>query len=251
MRNLSHDEFLAVLCARQIRNGERITIGVSSPIPTAGAKLAQLLHAPDTWYSVDGMMKRFLRGSYETTGLALCGKIDLFYFSAVQIDAEANFNLQYIGDPDRPKKRFLGAFAAPVYYPAMKRSVLLCNRHDTRVFVPRLDYVTAVAGNSPRHRRIGGPDKVITPLSVLSYNRKSDLLELESSHPGVEVDRIRESTGFKLPLAENYHVTPLPSDEEEETMLGQVRSWMAGHYPNWEKPIPPAAPLSATTATQA
>jgi len=233
MPELTHDEFMAVVCGRQIRDNETIAVGVSSPVPTAGAKFAQLAHAGNTTFLVEGMMKPFFRGSYEVSGLAQIGKLDLFYFSAVQIDPGANFNMQYIGDRERPKKRFLGAFASPVYYNVIKRTVILCNHHNKNVFVPKLDYVTATAKDHARHRRGGWPDKVITPMAILSFNRDTELLELESCHPGVRPEDVQAETGFPLRLAGNYHETPMPSEKEAAIMHGPVKDWMHEKYPAW------------------
>lgn len=233
MPECTPDEFLAILCARQVGAGDRVGVGVSSPIATAGAMLASLLHAPQARYSVPGMGESYFRGSHEVSGFAQCGKMDLFFLSAVQIDAEANINLQYIGDADHPKKRFLGAFAAPVYYYVMGRTVLVRNQHTPRVFVPRVDFVTAAGPDTPGHRRIGWPSRVITPLAVLDFNRQTGLLELGSHHPGVSVADVREATGFELPVAASVHETPAPSADEIELMTGPVRSRMQQLFHAW------------------
>lgn len=233
MLDCTADEFLAILCSRQVRRGDRVGVGVSSPIATAGAMLAQRLHAPDARYDVPGMGQSYFRGSHEISGFAQGGKLDLFFLSAVQIDAEANINLQYIGDPDHPKKRFLGAFAAPIYYYVMGRTVLFRNQHNARVFVPRVDFITAAGRGTPRHRRIGWPSRVVTPLAVLNFNRDTGLLELESHHAGTSVADVQAATGFELPLAANLHETPAPSPEELELMTGPVRSRMQDMFDNW------------------
>lgn len=96
MAEYSPDELLDIPCACQIRPGERIVVGVSSPIESAGAMLAKELHAPSARYNVPGMGESYFRASHEFSGFAQTGKLDLFFPSAVQIDAEANINLQYI-----------------------------------------------------------------------------------------------------------------------------------------------------------
>ncbi len=233
MPDCTPDEFLAILCAREVGSRDRVGVGVSSPIATAGAMLAGQLHAPFARYSVPGMGESYFRGSHEVSGFAQSGKMDLFFLSAVQIDAQANINLQYIGDADHPKKRFLGAFAAPVYYYVMGRTVLVRNQHTPRVFVPRVDFVTAAGPDTPGHRRIGWPSRVITSLAVLGFNRQTGLLELESHHPGVSIPDVLDATGFDLPIAASVHETPAPTTEEVELMTGPVRERMKQIFHAW------------------
>lgn len=215
---ITPEELMIVLCAREIRNNETVGVGVQSPVASAAAQLAKRLHAPDSRYAVPGMGRQFFIGSKEVTALAQRGKFDLFFLSAVQIDAQANINLQYIGRPPHPKLRFFGAFAAPVYYAAMKRTVLFRNEHSPRVFVPRVDYITAPARNPDNVRRNGGPSKVITPIAVLAVNPESGLLELESFHPGQSIRSVQDATGFALPLSPNIRETSLPSDAELQAL---------------------------------
>lgn len=233
MPPLSPDEFLAVLCARQVRDGERVGVGVASAVATAGAILASLLHAPRARYKVPGIGKAYFHGSHEVTGFAQAGKLDLFFLSAAQIDAQANINLQYIGEREHPGKRLLGAFAAPVYYYVMGRTVLFRNQHSPRIFVPKVDCVTAAGGAVPRHRRTGWPSRVVTPLAVLAFNRASGLLELESCHPGQTYESVQEATGFPLPRAKGFGETPAPTARETELLRGPVRERMRPLFRDW------------------
>lgn len=233
MNPLTPDEFLAVLCARQVRPSDRVGVGVASPVASAGMLLASMLHAPQARYNVPGMGGNYFKGSHEISGFAQCGKLDLFFLSAVQIDARCNINLQYIGDPDHPAKRFPGAFAAPVYYYVMGRTVLFRNQHTPRIFVPKVDYVTAGSASPARQRRIGWPGKVVTPLAVLAFNRETGLLELESYHAGQSVESVQAATGFELPLSAALHETPEPTAQELDLVSGVVRSTMQKSFPSW------------------
>jgi glutaconate CoA-transferase subunit B len=208
-------------------------VGVASPVASAGMMLASRLHAPKARYNVPGMGGNYFKGSHEISGFAQGGKLDLFFLSAAQIDASCNINLQYIGDPDHPAKRFPGAFAAPVYYYVMGRTVLFRNQHTPRIFVPKVDFITAGSAAVERQRRIGWPGKVVTPLAVLAFNRETGLLELESFHAGQSIDSVQAATGFELPLAAGVHETPEPTPQELDLMQGDIRTSMRQSFPSW------------------
>ena len=51
-------------------------------------------------------------------------------------------------------------------------------------------------------------------LGVLEPDSATCELRLTQIHPGVEVDRVRESTGWDLQVADDLQRTPPPTDEE-------------------------------------
>jgi glutaconate CoA-transferase subunit B len=55
---------------------------------------------------------------------------------------------------------------------------------------------------------------VITDLGVLEPDSGSCELVLTEIHPGVEVDKVREETGWELRVAEDLKTTEVPTDEE-------------------------------------
>lgn len=212
------EEFMAVLCSREIHNDERFGVGVESPIPMVGALLAKHLAAPRAIVASRGLPGGpLLVGSHEFTSLAQRGKIDLFFLSAVQIDEHANINLQFIYQDGR-KKSFLGAFAAPIYYSVIKRVVLFRAEHSPRVFVKNVDCVTASGRAGLHERRQGGPSKIITSRAVLRINHKTGAIELESFHPGQTVAAVRAATGFPLQVPNDVRETPVATEEEIRTL---------------------------------
>lgn len=232
MRDLRVEELMAVLCAREIRDWERIGVGANSPIPAAGAHLANILWAPNTrepGSAGDAPMV----GAKEFTDLMQRGKIDLFYFSAVQVDQHGNMNLQYITKADGTRRRFQGAYAAPVYYSMAKRTVIFRPEHSTRFLVDAVDCVTASAASRERARRHGTLTKVITPMAVLQFNPETSLLELFSIHDGYSFDDVQAATGFPLVRAEGFAPTVNPTAEEIEVLRIEVYDRMRGLYPGF------------------
>ncbi len=215
--DLIAEELMAVLCAREVRGGERFGVGVESPIPIVGALLAKRLLAPSAILSSRGAPGGPpLVGSHEFSSLAQQGKIGLFFLSAVQIDEQANINLQYAGHGPQ-RRSFLGAFAAPIYYATIKRIVLFRAEHSPRVFVKQVDYITAAGRPQAGERRAGGPSKIITPLAVLRVPETGGI-ELESFHPGQSVETVSAATGFPLVIPSDVHETPRPTAAEMQVL---------------------------------
>jgi glutaconate CoA-transferase subunit B len=95
--------------------------------------------------------------------------------------------------------------------------------------VQRLDFVTTVGhGNGPGSReRLGfrgaGPTAVITDLGVLEPDPATKELTLMQIHEGIEVEQVRELTGWELRVADAVTVTEPPTAEE----IGALRELIA------------------------
>ena len=232
MSDVRTDELMAVLCARHVHDWERIAAGANSPIPAAGALLARELWAPNAREAGTGHDAPFI-GAKEFTALIQRGKVDLFYFSAVQLDRHGDMNLQYVRTPSGGRRRFQGAFAAPVYYYTAKRTVMFRTEHSPRFLVDKVDYVTASAASRPRLRRHGTLTEVITPLAVLGYNPEAGHIELKSVHEGHTVAEVQQATGFPLPLADDVGTTVPPTSDELEALRTVVYDRMSQLYPQF------------------
>jgi acyl CoA:acetate/3-ketoacid CoA transferase beta subunit len=103
--------------------------------------------------------------------------------------------------------------------------VVVIAPHGPRTFVERLDFVTTVGhGDGPgSRRRLGfrgaGPTAVITDLGVLEPHPETKELTLTQVHPGVEIEHVREATGWPLRVAGEVRVTEAPTARE----LGALR----------------------------
>jgi glutaconate CoA-transferase, subunit B len=97
--------------------------------------------------------------------------------------------------------------------------------HDRRRFVEKLDFLTTpgyLTGPGAREQAglpAGtGPYRVITDLAVLGYHPQSCRMQVLSLHPGIELDRVRQATGFRLEFAEKIEKTPAPTGVELEIL---------------------------------
>jgi glutaconate CoA-transferase subunit B len=155
------------------------------------------------------------------------GRIDVGFLGAAQIDRFCNINTTVIGAYEDPKVRLPGAGGAPEIA-AASREVIVIVRQSTRSFVEKLDFVTSIGhgdGGGTRERLNfpgAGPTVVITDLGVLRPGADREL-ELVAIHPGVEVERVREATGWPLRMRDDLEVTAPPSERE----LGTLRQMRA------------------------
>jgi glutaconate CoA-transferase subunit B len=213
---------MAAVIARHVHDGESVGVGVNSAIPTAGVLLARRTHAPSIKLRDPGVENsvQFV-GSKEFFDYAQRGKLDLFFFSGVQIDARGNLNLHVIGDYDHPRKRFPGAFGSAVLYQVTRRVILFRTEHSPRSLVEKVDFISAA----------GRPELLVTPLAVLSFG--SERFELASYHPGQSVESVRAATGFELALRPDVHETPGPTATELALLRGAVAEEMRGAYPTY------------------
>lgn len=232
------DEIMTVTAARSLRDRMSCFVGIG--LPSTAANVARRTHAPGLWMIYEsgtlGTVPDHLPLSIgdgilaETADTVVsvpevfnywlqAGRIDVGFLGAAQIDRYANINTTVIGDYTAPKVRLPGAGGAPEIA-ASCREVSVIMRHGRRAFVERVDFVTSVGhGSGPGDReRLGlrgaGPVRVITDLGVLEPDPDTRELVLTAVHPGVEVDTVREATGWDLKVAEGLTVTPEPSGTE-------------------------------------
>ena len=213
---------MVVALARLLRDGETVFHGVASPIPMVATLVAKQLHAPNLVYlnitggvdaspadlsvsTVDPGLLVGARSMVTLTDLfdwAASGRLDTAFLSGVQIDGRGQINMSVIGDFHAPKVRLPGGAGSAAIMPRAKRTILWRTKHDPRVFVDKLDFVTAS----------GNVDRVVTPLCV--FQRIDGRLVVESRHEWVRPDELKAATGFSIEVGESTAVSPPPSAEE-------------------------------------
>ena len=232
----SEAELMAVLMAREVRDGEVSACGALSQIPATGLLLAKELHAPDAELIILNTIFRPFQTSRQFHYLAQRGELGLFFVSGVQIDGCGNYNLHQLGaDPEHPEVRFPGGYGGGMIYYCARRTVVFRTEHTRRSLVERVDFISA-AGSSPADvLRLGNPSKLITPKANFCFDKDQARLRLESIHPTYTIDEIRENTGFDLGVTPPVAVTPAPTAEELRVLRHVVRPKMieTGTYAAW------------------
>ncbi len=233
------DEMMSIAAARALTGATRCFVGIG--LPSTAANVARRTHAPDLVLIYEsgalGAKPGRLPASIgdgilaETADAVVSvpevfnywlqpGRIDVGFLGAAQLDRFGNINTTVIGDDyATPKVRLPGAGGAPEIAGSCGE-VFVVVRQSRRTFVDRVDFVTSVGhGRGPGDReklglRGAGPTLVITDLGVLRPDPETRELVLTQVHPGVDVERVREATGWDLRISPELSTTEPPTDRE-------------------------------------
>ena len=232
-RGIHPFERMIVIISRLVNDGEIAATGTLSPIPAAGILLAKNTHAKNLQCMIYGDPKlRITDGLHEFFGLAHRGMLDLFFLSAIQIDRLGNINLSVIGDYEKPKLRLPGGAGSNMLSMMAKRIILFTLTHDTRLFVPKVDFINATSQDETIPWRRGVFSHIVTPMAQLKYNADSGVVVLDATFPGCSVEDISKNTGFDLGINGRHipEVDPI-TEEEIATLRGAVLDELRQIYP--------------------
>ena len=166
--------------------------------------------------------------------LAQAGRLNVFYLSGAQIDGQGNINLMAVGDYRRPKVRLPGGAGSAILAYVVERVVLFKTTHEARGLVPQVDVITA-PGFTPTlslRQRPGRVTRLITPKCVMAFQPPQAPL-LESLHPGVTVEEVRQLTGFEFRTPAQAPETPALTADERRLLYGPVKEKLARAYPQF------------------
>ncbi len=226
MTGATRAEVAATACSDLFLGAGRILASPIGLIPSIGARLAKLTHAPELLLS-DGEATMFADVPAVDESFAEVQSPfpyrDLFeliargrrhvIMGAAQIDRHGNQNLSAIGDRDRPARQLLGARAAATNTVSHATSYWIA-RHSPRVFVERVDVITGLGPARAGAARFQDLRRIVTDLAVLDFSGSGGTVALVSTHPGVSVDDVTAATGFPLHLPGDVPETRLPTEVE-------------------------------------
>ncbi|HUG49053.1 MAG TPA: CoA-transferase [Candidatus Limnocylindria bacterium] len=131
------------------------------------------------------------------------GLIDVGFLGAAQIDRWGNINTTVIGDYLAPRTRLPGSGGA-CEIAIHAGQVFVIMRQSPRSFVERLDFRTSVG------------DRVAVVVTDLGIFHRDDAgeLRLDSLHPGVTLEQVRQAMGWEPRVAQTLASTPAPSEAE-------------------------------------
>ena len=246
MTDYNSMEMMICAAARLLEDGKIAAMGTGAPC--AAAMLAQKTHAPNLtlFFEAGGIApllpsmpisvgdsrtfhKAVMASSMsEMMSTASRGLIDYAFLGGAQIDRYGNLNSTVIGDHARPKVRFPGSGGANDFASYCWRTIII-TVHDRGRFVETVDFITSPGYlDGPGAREAtglppgSGPYKIVTDLAVMGFNKKTKEMQIESLHPGVGVQAVRENTQFELPAATDLEETPAPSPEELRILREEV-----------------------------
>lgn len=239
----SRQELLVAVVARLLEGAGHVAVGASSPIPGAGAFLARALSGDRVRVSVLGSRRYnfFTDGGREMFDCAAQGRIDAFFLGGGQIDGEGNINLVGAGDYPDLTVRWPGSFGSSYLYFMIPRVILFREEHTPRVFVPKVDFVSAPGVSDPGVWRRGGPHALLTGRALFSFDKSRRRFRLESVHAGDTLESVVENTGFEFDHDENVPETAPPDAGLLALIRGRVREEIAETYPRFAEQVLGAA----------
>lgn len=232
-------ETLITTIAGLLDGVRHVAVGASSPIPAAGAMLLRALNeasgAPPVRISILGSVKHnfFTNGSVELFDCAGQGRIDAFFLSGGQIDGQGNVNLVGVGDYPQTKVRWPGSFGAAYLYFVVPRVILFREDHMPRIFVDKVDFISA-PGTSPEGvYRTGGPHALLTGLGLFDFDAARPGFRLRSIHPGHDLAEIKDATGFAFDHDAAPATTPAPDAATLTLLRSRVLDELSETYPDF------------------
>jgi glutaconate CoA-transferase subunit B len=236
----TRQELIIIAVAREIKDYERILLGVG--LPTTAGGLAKAIHAPNCVLMTEAGIIDFkplvppnhiadvmcLRGfSYALdlfntfTTINYRGFVDKAILGVGQVDRYGNINTSFMGGTAKTGMRLTGAGGAPDFISYAKETILTLKGGE---FVEKLDYLTSpgyLGGGEERDRcglfRPGsGPSMMISTEAVFRFDRKTKEVYLESLLPGVDLKQVKSKVPWDLRVADPLKPFPTPTVEEIE-----------------------------------
>ena len=229
-------ELMVSAAAREVKDGELVFVGMRLPlIAFVVAKKTRAPHAIGLFEN--GVIRSTpaaeliytmadppnLLGATQcldmlgVMSLLQSGRVDLGFLGAAEVDRFGNLNSTQV-QGSHGMIRLPGSGGACDIASLADRFVVLLEHKKERL-PERVSFMTSPGyGDGPGWRKRvglprGGPSAVITTKAVLRFGNECEAY-LDSIHPGIEVDDVLSSTGWKLQHPENVQQTPEPSSEE-------------------------------------
>lgn len=231
------NELLIIVVAREIRDYDRVILGIGLPM-TAGA-LAKALFAPHCVLMMESGIIDFepliplnhiadahaCRGFsyatdlFSTFTMAYRGFVDVCFLGVGQVDRYGNMNTTVIGDYFKPSLRLPGSGGAADFISYAKRTILTMRGGQ---FVKKLDYLTSpgyLDGGDSRDKSGlfppgSGPTMLLSTKGVFKFHLETKELYLAQVHPGVTVEEVRKEIPWDLTVAQDLTETAPPTEEE-------------------------------------
>jgi glutaconate CoA-transferase subunit B len=231
----SREELLICVLARMIEGQRNVAVGTASPIPGAAALLMQALSGGATRASLLGskVYNPFNDGGSELHDRAGQGRIDVFFLGGGQIDGTGSINLVGTGEYPEVDTRFPGSFGSGFLYFMVPRVILFREEHSRRVFVPKVDFVSAPGASEDNVHRRGGPYALVSNLCVFTYDRARRRFRLDSLHPGTTLEQVRDNTGFDFDCPKHLPTTPPPEPDRLALIRERIAGELAETYPEF------------------
>lgn len=232
-------ELMACIIARELKDEDKVAIGLYGEFMLASAFMAQKLYSPKLTIRHGLDVNRSIElnpaawtlntesnshniAQYEDKHDSILSIVDkeksfcdTFFISGLQIDKYGNSNLIGIKDANGGLKvRGPGSIGISSITQFAKKYYIFSLEHSKRRFVEKVDYISSIGYNIRKKYGIdGGPRLCITPLCVFEFNEEG-LMRLKSMHPHSTLEDVKLKTGFDFFCDKEIKYTKEPTMEE-------------------------------------
>ena len=230
--------YLICFLADLLANRNHVAVGANSPAPTAAALVARHLSKGRIELTILGS-RRYNRfsGLADFWDLASRGRFDSFFLSPGQIDGQGNINMVGVGEYPRLDIRWPGSHGSPLLYMMIPNIILFRDVHKRRIFVPRVDFVSAAGFSPPGVYRPGGPSDLVTSLGHFTFNRDKGRFQLEAVHPGHDVAEVAANTAFEFDRPDVVPTTSPPTAATLDALRGPALVELGEIYPQYAEKL--------------
>ena len=231
----TREELLICAIARMLDGCRNIAVGTASPIPGSAALLVQAISNGAAKASILGsnIHNPFNDGGPELFDRAGQGRVDAFFLGGGQIDGEGNINLVSTGHYPEPDTRFPGSFGSGYLYFTVPRVILFREEHSRRVFVKKVDFISAPGWSPPEVYRPGGPYALITNLCIFISDKKRHRFRLDGLLPGVTLEEVHDNTGFDFDYTDHIGPVVPPEPDRVDLIRARIAGEIAETYPKF------------------
>jgi len=226
-------ELLTCIIARELKNDDKIAIGLNAEMFLLAAFMAQKFYSqqlqirhglnyktgelnPAAW-TINTSSKEFSNFNYYEQHEEILninnGFCNVFFISGIQIDKYGNTNLIGVKDKEgNMKLRGPGSIGTSAIAQQVKKYYIFTLEHSKRRLVEKCDYISTIGYTIRKKYGIsGGPSLIITPLCVFDF--VDGRIKLKSVHSHSSVEEVKEKTGFDF-IHDNVIMTKEPTLEE-------------------------------------
>jgi glutaconate CoA-transferase subunit B len=213
-----------------IEDGDVAYHGLTSPLPVLAMVVARRVYGRRfTWTSViehlepriEDVRLRLSTGdpfsepghvgiltTIDAFDLAAKGRLTTMFFGAAQVDKWGNTNLTVIGSYDKPRVKLPGGAATAYLFPLVPK-IILWARHEPRVLVERVDFVTG-----PGRLRLekGLRHLLCTNMALIEFTKRGPVVR--KLFPGVSLEEAQRNSSMKLLVDGEPGVIEPPTEEE-------------------------------------
>ncbi|MBW2974253.1 hypothetical protein KY366_00915 [Candidatus Woesearchaeota archaeon] len=236
----SKAELMACIIARELKDDDIVAIGLHAELMLAAAMLAQKIYSPNlrirhglrvergvelnpaAWtLNTDTKAHKLVEYHEEHDSILTIANsnnpnliCNTFFIGGIQIDRYGNTNLIGIRNKEGGfKVRGPGSIGTTSIAELAKKHYIFSLEHTRRVFVEKVDYVSAAGCDKGKE-----PELCITPLCIFDFRKGT--ARLRSIHHGHALQDVIENTGFEF-LVDEVKETKLPT-EQELTALREI-----------------------------